>query len=299
MAIQDQYACEGFKWVDLCDPTAAEIEQLATTYRLKYNIVRDCLEPEHLPKYERASDLHFLILRFYAHSFHKKMGSIQELSDKLAVFYKDDTIITIHKNEIAFLRVLARNLNTAGSCSSTTELVTRILWQVLASFDEPADRLSEQIDFFETRVMIKKATQDLMEELYYIKRQAMLSARVLMLTLEPINHVSAKPGEETFLQDVRDEHLKMQTLYTGIVDEVNNLLNLSLAFSAQRTNEVMRVLTIFSVFFMPLTFIVGIYGMNFRFMPEIDERWGYPAVLALLLMVTLVIYAWFRRKRWL
>jgi magnesium transporter len=59
------------------------------------------------------------------------------------------------------------------------------------------------------------------------------------------------------------------------------------------------VLTVFSVFFLPLTFIVGIYGMNFQYMPELRERWGYPAVMAVMGVVTLIIFLWFRRRGWL
>ena len=118
--------------------------------------------------------------------------------------------------------------------------------------------------------------------------------------VEPINHINVRQGEEShLLQDVRDQHLKIQTLFSQILEEVNNLLNLSMSFSAQRTNEVIRVLTLFSVFFMPLTFIVGIYGMNFEFMPELRQKWGYPAVLIFMGLVALIIYIWFRRKKWL
>jgi magnesium transporter len=72
-----------------------------------------------------------------------------------------------------------------------------------------------------------------------------------------------------------------------------------MSFAAQKTNDVMKVLTIFSVFFMPLTFIVGIYGMNFEFMPELKQKWGYPIVLIVMAIVTGVIYQWFRKKKWL
>jgi magnesium transporter len=72
-----------------------------------------------------------------------------------------------------------------------------------------------------------------------------------------------------------------------------------MSFAAQRNNDVVRILTLFSVFFMPLTFIVGVYGMNFRYMPELFQPWGYPAAWALLLTVSGVIYFWFRRKKWL
>jgi magnesium transporter len=84
-----------------------------------------------------------------------------------------------------------------------------------------------------------------------------------------------------------------------LLEDVNNLLSIQLALASHRTNEVVRVLTVFSVFFLPLTFIVGIYGMNFRYMPELQERWGYPAAMAGMGFVTLMIYLWFRRRGWL
>lgn len=186
-----------------------------------------------------------------------------------------------------------------GKCTSTIEVVTKILWQALESFDDPAQRLSEQIDFQESNIMLRKMTNDQMEALYYIKRQASMSHKILMLMGEPINHIRAAPDDEQALQDVKDQHLKMLTLYNQALDDVNNLMNLYLSFSAQRTNEVMKVLTIFSAFFLPLTFVVGIYGMNFEFMPELQMHWGYPTVLLLLGIITVIIYFWFRRKKWL
>lgn len=80
---------------------------------------------------------------------------------------------------------------------------------------------------------------------------------------------------------------------------MTNLLKIYLSLSAQRTNEVMRMLTIFSAFFLPLTFIAGIYGLNFEFMPELGWKAGYPAVLFLMVVVAGRIYVWFRRKGWI
>jgi len=98
---------------------------------------------------------------------------------------------------------------------------------------------------------------------------------------------------------MKDQYLKMLTLYSQVLDDVTNLMNLYMSLSAKRTNEVMRVLTVFSVFFMPLTFIVGVYGMNFKFMPELDWRLGYPLVMIFMAIVTIIIYFWFKRKKWL
>jgi magnesium transporter len=72
-----------------------------------------------------------------------------------------------------------------------------------------------------------------------------------------------------------------------------------MSYSAQKTNDVMKVLTIFSAYFLPLTFIVGVYGMNFEWMPEIRWKYGYPVIILLMLVVFMVIYLWFRRRKWL
>ena len=83
------------------------------------------------------------------------------------------------------------------------------------------------------------------------------------------------------------------------MEDVNSLLSLELAAADHDTNQVMRVLTIFSAFFLPLTFIVGVYGMNFDVMPELRWSLGYPAVLGVMFLTCLGIYLWFRRKGWM
>jgi magnesium transporter len=81
------------------------------------------------------------------------------------------------------------------------------------------------------------------------------------------------------------------------VDNSSHLMNTYLSLSDQKNNEVVRLLTIFSVFFLPLTFIAGIYGMNFKFMPELNWQLGYGFALCLMAIVVIVIYLWFRRKK--
>ena len=299
MAKKEHQIHEKINWMDVMDPSLDEMEELSKQYGLNQNTVRDCLQPEHLPKYEFVDDVHFLILRFYSHVADKPVATIQEFTNKIAIFYTDQFIITIHKTETLFLEEIRRKFVELKKFSSTINVLSKIIWNALETFEDPASRLSEQVDFYESRVMLTKTSDDQMEALYFIKRQASVSHKVLMLMLEPINHLHLKTGEESSLQDIRDQHLKMLTLYSQVLDDVNNLTNLAMSFAAKRTNDVVRVLTIFSVFFMPLTFIVGIYGMNFEFMPELGKKWGYPAVLFFMAIITVVIYFWFKRKKWL
>jgi magnesium transporter len=103
----------------------------------------------------------------------------------------------------------------------------------------------------------------------------------------------------SLFRDVQ-ENVESSHFYADeLLDDVNTVLNVQLALAAHRTGEVMRILTVFSVFFLPLTFVVGVYGMNFDLMPELHARWGYPAVLAAMGLITLMIYLWFRRRGWL
>jgi len=299
MAIKEMFKSGDLKWIDVTDPSPGEMDELSQQYNLNQHTVKDCLQPEHLPKYEFDDEfqVHFLILRFFSNDSGKDVSSIQELTNKIAIFFTETIVITIHLSDTPFLKVLVKRVEK--KCSSATDLLSKIIWQALETFDDPANRLSEQVDFYENQIMLKKTGFNVTESLYKIKRQASISHKVLMLMLEPINHVHVNAGDEAAIQDVRDQHLKMQTLYGQVLEDVNNLLNISLSFSAQRTNEIVRVLTLFSVFFMPLTFIAGIYGMNFDFMPELRHKVGYPAVLIFMALVTVFIYRWFKRKKWL
>jgi magnesium transporter len=299
MAKKENLICDNVKWIDITEPTTSEMEAVTKEYNLHYQLVRDCMEPDHLPKYDSVEDVNFLILRYYCHVFDKKLATIQEISNKIAIFYTKDFLITIHKEPIQFLGNIERKYIEKNKCSGTEEAITQILWHALESFDDPAERLSEQVDFYENHILLRTIGNDQVESLYYIKRQASISNKILMLMAEPINHIRNLPKDDPALQDLKDQHLKILTLYNQILEDVNNLMNLYMSFAAQKTNDVMKVLTIFSVFFMPLTFIVGIYGMNFDFMPELKQKWGYPAVMLLMAIITVIIYQWFKRKKWL
>jgi magnesium transporter len=105
--------------------------------------------------------------------------------------------------------------------------------------------------------------------------------------------------QNIYTQDLRDIYSRTNTLFRNIGENTAQLLSVYFNIESNHTNEIMRTLTIISVFFMPLTFIVGVYGMNFKYMPELDWRIGYPAVWLLMLVVSILIYIWFKRKRWL
>jgi magnesium transporter len=272
--------------------------QISAEFGLHQYTMLDCLEPDHLPKYEELDGINFIITRVLT-SLTDEDQTFQNISSKIAVFYNSKFIITVHRMEQPIIDEIRIKYVDTGKVKTTSEIVTKIIWQVLHSYEKPVLQLATEVDNFESKLFLKSISADMLEKLYHLKRRASLCKMLLMLTDEVIRSVKTTMEDNPALQDVRDLHVKLMTLYQQVLDDVNNLSNIYISMSAHKTNEVMKILTIFSIFFMPLTFIAGIYGMNFRFMPELESKYGYPAIWLLMIFISLFIYFWIKRKKWL
>ena len=156
MPVKEYDVCGNVKWIDVVEPSQNEINELTQKYSLNPFVIRDCLQPEHLPKYEFVDDVHFLILRYYAHTADKRIATIQDLTNKIAIFYTERFIITIHAAKTQFIETIEKKFVSKGRCSSTTSVLAKLVWNALESFDDPVNRLSEQVDFFESQLILKK-----------------------------------------------------------------------------------------------------------------------------------------------
>jgi len=168
----------------------------------------------------------------------------------------------------------------------------------LNTYDVPLAKLAKSVDYFEEIVFLRPKKVPLLKGLYYLKRKVDLLKRMLILSFEIIDAIDSTEGDVN-TRDIRDQYVKFQSMFDSLAENIHQLLAIYFSASSQKTNEIMRVLTILSVFFMPLTFIVGIYGMNFDVMPELHWKIGYPGVMGLMVVVTISIYLWFKRKGWL
>lgn len=291
----------GYTWIDVVDPTESELEELATKFNLHQASLQDILQPEHLPKYEQFDDIDFIICRYYDTESIKEADSILQMTRKLAIFFRKDLLLTIHrKASPAINTVVEKHLN--NDKVNTFELTCKIIKSVLNSYEEPTKKLEEYIDFYESRIFLKKRIPDLLKNLYQLKRKIYIFRKVSNLTediFEHLGYLSSSYNAKPQFQDLKDYYIKLDTSIEANYDDINNLLNIYISLSSQRTNEVMRTLTVFTAFFLPTTFIVGLYGMNFTYMPELSKPWGYPAVLLFMIIITASIYIWFKRKGWM
>ena len=288
----------GFEWIDVINPTKIELSEIATKYGLPPALVEDCLQPGHLPKYEMVGDNPFVILRAFNENAPQDADTIQDVTNKIAVFLGSNFIITIHRPAFDFLDKIKTDYLDSEKSTRPDHILFRIFAKVIATYDAPLAALVRDIDVCEPKIFLEKKSSTLLKNLYYIKRRATVMGHIFELSKSIHENLKGKIAS-THFNHLKDEFLRLQTGTRQIVDNASNLLNIYISLSTQRTSEVMRVLTVFSVFFMPLTFIAGIYGMNFDFMPELRWQFGYGFSVLLMVIVTLTIYFWFRRKGWL
>lgn len=287
-----------FQWVDVVSPNEAELLALGEKFGIHPYSIKDCLEPDHLPKYESQEGYHFLIARLMIeHTHSAKIHTIQQATSKLAIFYNEKFILTIHRLPLEFIEPVKERYYDSGKCHLPNELVVRLLWNVLKTYEKPSIELAKEIDIYEERVFLKSLSPLVLKNLYFLKRRTHISNKLLQMTGGIVQSIQAK--DKIALHDLRDMQVQLQSAYAQSLDDVNNLLHFYMSISSQKTNEVMRILTVFSAFFLPLTFIVGVYGMNFKFMPELDYVHGYKLTWLLMILVTIIIFQWFWRKKWL
>ena len=282
---------ESFKWIDIENPIKEDLEKIHKDLGLNYYLIKDSLEKGHLPKYEKNYKVEFYIFRAYTSDIKLHIDKVGEMSNKIAFFIFEDKLITIHRAHFNFLQIHEEKH------IKINEFFLRIVKLMLDTFKKPTIELSNKITEIERTIFLKDHRKVLLEELYFIKSQSRILKKVLQITQSVIEQSSQNFIASFQYQDIKDELLNLLTYNEESVENSNQLMTTYLSITDQKNNEVVRLLTIFSAFFLPLTFIAGVYGMNFKIMPELDWKWGYYFSILLMAAVVIVIYIWFRKKR--
>lgn len=282
---------EQFTWIDICNPEKDDLDHIASQYQLDYFQILDSLEKGHLPKYEKQQQYTFLILRAFMADPDEGITNISDLSNKMAFFYNDQQIITIHRAAFDFLEIGPLRF------SASEELLIFLVNKILETYLAPAQFLADKNDQFESEIFLKDYTRISMEDLYYLKTETRITKKLLVIMQSAISHIEVSAKYKTALQDVRDKLVSLILSYEEVLETSSNLLNTYLSVNTQKSNDVMKLLTIFSAFFLPLTFVAGIYGMNFQNMPELAWPAGYFITLGVMALIALVIFTWFKRRK--
>ncbi|MGX1024804.1 CorA family divalent cation transporter [Flavobacterium sp. CS20] len=283
---------KNFTWYDCLQANFKDLKQLNTPIQIPDNFIEDSLEVGHLPKYEKNEDIELIILRVSTDIKNPDILSVGQLSTKIAFIIQDKNLISIHRKKINFLSQVNKEFNSTGA------FLFYMIEHIIDSFEKPLNNYSKAIDKMERFVLLDNTEEFSIEKIYFIKSKARMHKKILQMNQNVINQLAINnTGFNSELQDIKDSMLNLLHTADEIIEDTQALLNSYLSITAQKNNDVMKLLTVFSVFFLPLTFIAGIYGMNFKFMPELEYKNAYFIVLGIMVLICIAIYIWFKRNK--
>ncbi len=177
------------------------------------------------------------------------------------------------------------------------DIITDNYYLVLDNVGERIERIEDELSEGITNDFAFQRIQRLRKELIYL-RKAVYPVRDALSKLIKDDSPFIEPETTRFYADVYDHIVHLIDSLDTYKDLTTSLLDIHVNTRNNQLNQIMKVLTIISTIFIPLTFIVGIYGMNFKYMPELEWRWGYPAVMLIMLVLALGMLVYFKAKKW-
>ena len=279
----------------------ALLQRIGEIFGLHPLALEDVVNGHQRPKAEEYEAHQFIALRMPD----RRAGLVA--TEQVTMFLGDGFVITFQERSgdvFDPVRVRLRNPQGQMRKRGADYLCYALLDAVIDAFFPVLEVLGEQLETLEDEVVFKASATE-MGDIHAIKRDLM-TVRSAVWPLRDL--VSALTREETprftettrlYLRDCQDHAVQIIETLQTYREIATGLVDILLSSQSNKINEVMQVLTLIATIFIPLTFIVGVYGMNFDDMPELHWRWGYPAVMAIMAAIAGVLAGWFWRKGWL
>ncbi|SIQ45830.1 magnesium transporter [Chryseobacterium sp. RU37D] len=298
MPIETIYRNSQCEWIDVEAPSEEDLKFLHERYEINNLLLEDTLDPNHLPKYEEDRDIKFFLLRESTELERKNLNTISDISTKIGIFLFGKTIITIHRMRTKSISETKKQ-TTEIENATPVKIALKIALLIMKSFDDESVNLLETMDNIENEIFLKNTNHtNQIKRLYKLKRKSGLNSRVLTISTDAIDKFKLLGLMDSEVVDLKDKHKDVVADFDHLNLQITNLISMFLALSDQKANQVMKVLAIYSVYFLPITFIAGVYGMNFDNMPELHHKYGYYAALGAMALVVICTFIYARRKQW-
>ncbi len=277
------------------------IERLGAHYNLHPLILEDILNTAERPKIEDYGDYLFLVLKVFVRN-----GKSDEKMHQVSLVLGPNVVITFQERETGIFECLKDRIRKGKGRlrkSGADYLAYAIIDGIVDSYFGVLEKFSEEIETLEDELVLDPK-REILQRIHVLKREMIYLRKSAWPLREVINGMErldtplVKPTTDIYLRDVYDHVVQIIDTMEMSRDILSGMLETYLSSVSNRMNEVMKVLTIIATIFIPLTFIVGVYGMNFKFMPELEWRWGYFLVWGIIAAVGLTMVYFFKKKKW-
>ncbi|AXB47149.1 magnesium/cobalt transporter CorA [Amycolatopsis albispora] len=298
----------GFVWIGLHEPDEEQIQGVAETFGLHELAVEDAVHAHQRPKLERYDDNLFLVLKTVRYVEHESPSTANEIVEtgELMAFLGKDFIVTVRHGNHSGLARLRRELDAEPDRLrlGPAAVLHAIADHVVDHYLDVTDHLEDDIDEMEVQVFAPRSSVTA-ETIYFMKREVLEMRRAVMPLATPLKrlaegHSRLVPDEvRSYFRDVDDHLTQVSERVVNFDELLTTLVDATLAKITLQQNTDMRKITSWAAIIAVPTMAVGVYGMNFDYMPELHWRFGYPMVMGLILIVCLILYRIFRKNRWL
>lgn len=293
-------------WIDMYAPTEDEAHRvLEKIFHFHPLAIEDAVKDSNVPKIDDYGSYLYIVF----HTITAGNTRMDLHTDEIDCFLGTNYLLTMHDepctsiDKIWNLESHQRTGLARGPVMLLYELLDRQIDSyapLIQTFEEALEHLGDVI-FRNNGENQRLALDDLLTAKSSALRlyRVLFPQRELLLRLSSGTYTQIPNEARIYFRDIYDHHLHLSELAQSMRDLATSTIETHLAVASNRMNEIMKVLTVISTIFMPLSFVAGIYGMNFQFMPELSSRWAYPLVWILFIGIAISMLAYFRKRHWL
>ena len=308
--LQNVEECQAFKdlpgmnvWinVDGLDQVRV-IEKLGSYYGIHPLTLEDILNTGQRPKMEDYESYIYTVLKMML------LDEIKEeiIIDQVSIILGPNYILSFQEREGDVFNPIRERLKNPASrlrkngvdllAYSLIDAVVDNYFLILEHFGDEIEELEEELIIYplpETLKAIQRYKRDMIT-----LRRSIWPLRELINSLQRTESGLIKESTQLYLRDVYDHTIQVIDSIEAFRDILSSMVDVYLSSLSNRMNDIMKVLTIIATIFIPLTFIAGVYGMNFEYMPELEWRWGYPVVMLGMALIGISMFLYFKKRRW-
>jgi magnesium transporter len=279
------------------------VEKLGKHFGIHPLVLEDIVSVGQRPKMEEFDNFIFVILRML--SYDDESNELH--SEQISLLFGKNYVISFQEQEgDVFDPVRQRIRGQKGRIvkDGADYLAYALLDIIVDNYFAILERVGDSVETMDEAI-VERPSPETLQQIQSMKREMIFlrksvwPLREVISGLERLESKLIKKSTGIYLRDVYDHTIQVIDTIEALRDMISGILDIYMSSVSNKMNEVMKVLTIIATIFIPLTFIAGIYGMNFEFMPELKIYWAYPIVWMVMIVIAIVMLGFFRRKRWL